>query len=327
MQAPVVRGENDDRPVRQFQGFEPGEQPSHRVVQRLDHAGIDRLEGRGIVPDPQRLRRIRDVRGVVGQVDQEGAVAVVFDESFGGGGQIVFALAAFGCRGLGIRLARMIEVEAVLPRAEALAADVPLAERAADVAGLLEVLRQHHLFQRHLHLDLGVQNLLGDAVGAAGQKGGQVQAGWGLAREDRRPRRRADRLGAVGGGETHAFLCETIQAGRVVVMPPVTVQIVDAQIVAKNENDVRPLPSRLVLAAGRTARVALDATHENRCEHREKNRSHDFHLRSGRARRMFRDYGVVTSGLQASHIAAATSTLRPAPMPCVWSFCNSYIFP
>ena len=107
--------------------------------------------------------------------------------------------------------------------------------------------------------------------------------------------------------------CETIQAGRVVVLPPVTVQIVDAQIVAKDEEDVRPLHSRLVLAAGRTARVALDATHENRYEHREKNRSHDFQLRPDCARRLFSDYRVVTSGLQVSHILGCRVVFTATP--------------
>ena len=58
VQSAVIRCENDDGPVGQFEGFQFGQQAPHRVIQRLNHARIDRFEGPRIGFNPALLRRI-----------------------------------------------------------------------------------------------------------------------------------------------------------------------------------------------------------------------------------------------------------------------------
>src|SRR5207249_9586620 len=84
-----------------------------------------------------------------------------------------------------------------------------------------------------------MKHFLRNAIGTARQVGGQVQTRRRLAGEDSRPRGRADGLGAVGAGKTDALLRETIEVRSVVVLAAIAMEIVNAEVIAENEEDIR----------------------------------------------------------------------------------------
>ena len=82
VQAAVVAGEDDDGALAQAGGVEMGEQAADAVVERLQRRGIRGFEGAGIGGHQRRPRRQeRDVRVVVGEVEEERALAVRVDEA------------------------------------------------------------------------------------------------------------------------------------------------------------------------------------------------------------------------------------------------------
>ena len=115
------------------------------------------------------------------QIDQERPVAVGFDKPFGSGGQVVLAFATFGFRRRRVGLARVVLVKSLFSWTKTLAADVPFPDAGGRVTGGLEVLGQRLLFERQFHADSWMPQLLGGAIGAARQIGGQVQARRGFA--------------------------------------------------------------------------------------------------------------------------------------------------
>ncbi len=115
------------------------------------------------------------------------------------------------------------------------AADVPFADGGGRVAGLLEIVADHFLFERHLHFDFRVEQFLRGRIGPTGQERGQVEASRRLAGKNRSSRGRADRLGAVGRSEPHALLRKVVEVWRMMILPPVAMQIIDAQVVAEDE--------------------------------------------------------------------------------------------
>src|SRR5687767_5740183 len=66
-----------------------------------------------------------------------------------------------------------------------------------------------------------------------------MQPGRRLARQNRRTRRRTNRLCAVGRRETRALGGEPIQVRRAMFLAPVAGEVVDAEIVGEDEDDIR----------------------------------------------------------------------------------------
>src|SRR5947209_8242000 len=108
----------------------------------------------------------------------------------------------------------------MLVGAEAGAAEVPFADARRAIARLLKQPADGFLLQRQLKFDFRMQKLLRRRIGAARQKGRQVEPRRGLAGHESRPRRRADRL-RVGGGEARPLTGEAVEARRVVVLATV----------------------------------------------------------------------------------------------------------
>jgi len=124
-------------------------------------------------------------------------------------------------------------------------AEVPLADVARDVAGLL-----HHLGDRHL---------LGGHSGVTGLRGDVARHARPLRIATRHqccPRRRADRRPHVKLREPRPFPRQPIQAGSDQVFGPVAVHVNTALVVGEDQNDVGPAPSRLPESYRRKCRCA-----------------------------------------------------------------------
>ena len=150
---------------------------------------VGRVEGVAVLLDQLGLRPERDVGRVVRQVQEKRPALVIVQELDGATGQLVLALAPLGLGRRRVGPAGVDHVEAVLVGAEAGAAEVPLADAGRGVTGVLQILGDGLLVERQLLVDLRVEQLLRRGVGAAGQEGGQVQAGRRLAGQERRARR------------------------------------------------------------------------------------------------------------------------------------------
>jgi hypothetical protein len=115
VQAAVVAGKDHDRSIPKSRRIEMREEPSHAVVERLYRRRVRRIERAAIRLDERRPRRPkRDVRIVVGQVQDEGPIAVRIDEPLGLPRQIVLTLAGLVCARLRRRLTGMEDVESLL---------------------------------------------------------------------------------------------------------------------------------------------------------------------------------------------------------------------
>ena len=118
------------------------------------------------------------------QIDEEGTVLIGFDEGLRRRSLGVFTFATFGVGGLGVGVAGVVRVKALFQRAEPLATDVPLSNRGGNITGRLEILGNHFLLQRHLHLDFRMKQFLRNAVGPPRQKCCEMQAGGRLASQN-----------------------------------------------------------------------------------------------------------------------------------------------
>jgi hypothetical protein len=246
VQAAVVAREHDDRAVPQARGIEMPEQAADRVVERLDGRGVAWLERAAVGVDELLLRRVRDVRVVVCQVEEERPLAVCIDEAQRLPRQVVLPLAAFALVGRGGGLTGVMDVESLLARAVAGPAQVPLADCRGRVARRAQPLGDGRLVERQLLADCRMQQFLRRRVGASGQVRRQMQARRRPSGHQRRARGRADRRRHVCRGEPQPRGREAIQIRRAVIPSAISGEIVHAQIVSEYEDDVggRPLHRR-----------------------------------------------------------------------------------
>lgn len=84
-----------------------------------------------------------------------------------------------------------------------------------------------------------VEDALGGLVGASREKRREMQAGRGEAGEDGGAGRGTDGKGAIGAGEAGSLGGQAIQVGRAMVGPAVGPQVVDAEVVGQDEDDIR----------------------------------------------------------------------------------------
>ena len=238
VEAAVVAREDDDRPIAQTRGIDVLKQPADRVVERLNRGGIAGLEGVTVGVDDLRLRRVRNVRIVVGKIEEERPFAVRVDEALRLPRQVVLPFSAFGVARLRRGLTGVIDVEPLLARSVAGFAQVPFPNRRRRVPRGPQPFGDRRLFERQLLTDRRMQQLLRRGVGAARQERRQMQARGGPSGHDRRARRRADRRGHVRGSEPQPLGGQAIQVRRVVIAPAVDAEIVHAEIVSQNEDDV-----------------------------------------------------------------------------------------
>ena len=151
---------------------------------------------------------------------------------------VVLALSPFGRRWRRVGRSRIDVIKALLFRSKAGPAQMPLANARAGIAGLFQIFGQRLFFQRQLHSDFRVQHHLRLCVGPPRQKCRQMQPPRRLPRQNPRPRRRTDRLRAVAAGKSHSLRRHPIQIWRRLIFAAITRQIVDAQIVGKDQDDV-----------------------------------------------------------------------------------------
>ncbi len=196
--------------------------------------------------------------GVVRQVEEEGAVLVLLDELLGLDGQPVAEILAFAAAlpqpGHGVALAlvrpeirgRMavmrsgdVEVETLMLGVIVPAAEVPLADAGRDIAGRLERLGDVHFVQGQILPPRRHEQPMGGRVAFAGDPIGQMQSRGPLAGEDAGPRRRADRAGGVGVGEPHPLPGQAVDVRRLVELAAVAAHVGPAQVVGKDEDDIR----------------------------------------------------------------------------------------
>ena len=255
---PVVGSEDDERVPLEAQAPERREHPAHRVVDLLDHVAVEALlrapaEGLG--------REDRHVRHRVGEVDEEGALAVRLDEGHGAPAVLAGQLRLVGVhREHGVarverqrrelhplRVARPhvvrvgeaeVVVEAVARREKRRQVpEVPLAVDRGRVAAALQ-----HLGERRL--------AFGDADLRSGEERSQdadaVRVGAG---EQRRARGRADGLRDVEVGEAHALGGQPVDVRRSDARRAVDADVAVPEVVRVDEDDVRRA-RRVRLGAG-----------------------------------------------------------------------------
>src|SRR5207237_748190 len=125
---------------------------------------------------------------------------------------------------------------------KALAAEVPFADARGRVTGVTEALSQCPFRKRQLLFDDRMEKLLRRTVRPSRQIRRQVQTGRGLAGQDRRARRRANGLRDIGARETGPFSGEAVKIWRVMFAATVTGEVVRAEVIGENEDDVRTRP-------------------------------------------------------------------------------------
>ncbi len=222
-----------------------------------------RLDPLAIALDQLRLAFDRGVHGVVPQVQVEGALGLgLFLHHLKGlVGQAIRQVVPFptwfqvgnvapvakvgiavvripkGLRGSPQRAAH-VEMEAVGLRVGLRPPDVPLAEVGVEVARLLEDLGQGEMLHRQRIHANWLEQLAVSPVEGALPPNGHVEAGRMLAREDRHPRRRANRAGRIGVGEAHALLGQFVQMRCLVQIVAVAGQSRPPEIVDQDQDDV-----------------------------------------------------------------------------------------
>ena len=183
----------------------------------------------------------------VREVEEERAVLVAADEIHGLVGEKIAEVGALRITHLRVRDEIEMHahrddglVEAALARMMCgVLAEVPFAEHAGGVAGLLEGLGDGDFVERQFRdVVHGPQRpaLPVEAVDAA--DGVHAGARPVLAAHQRRARRLAIRAG-VGAGELHALRRHAVDVGRLVVLAAETGNIRVAEIVGEDEDDVR----------------------------------------------------------------------------------------
>ena len=290
-EAAVVGREEEDRIVGNAFFLERGQQAADVFVEVLHHARVGRvglelparhgdvllvLDGMHLAglkrvelvqPERGRLglvflnvvlgRLDRRVEGIVGQMQEEGALRVAtLDQGdrlirqpvgqvlpFGAVFEIFHAVrreVAFA-RAAPLESAD-VDVEAVLVRPVGPAAEVPLADVPGLVAAALQRGGQGGLFQRQV-VDVGRVDqaaAAGMEVPAPGDPVGHADVGGVLAGEDARPGRAADGAGGIGVGEPHAALGQAVEVGRLVEAAPLAAEVPPAHIIDENEDNVGP---------------------------------------------------------------------------------------
>ena len=273
---PVVGGEDDDRLVGDLQLVEPVEHAADALVEALQHGRHDRtalLPARvcpaAAVFHELLLRLKRRVHGVVPQAEEERTMAVIIDVLEGLVGETVGEVLALGpvnegldavrrevARRAGVVTAGDVDVEALLLRPPRLVAEVPLADEARGIAGLLERLRQRPLLQRQEAPAPRADHLQPRLGGLAEQRGirlrrempgrrGDLEARGVLARHDARPGRRAQRVGGVGVGEQHTPSRQPLEVRRLIVPAAVDRAVHPAHVVGEDHDDVAPARRRV----------------------------------------------------------------------------------
>jgi hypothetical protein len=125
----------------------------------------------------------------------------------------------------------------LLSRAEAVSAEVPLAEVAGGVPGGLQTFRKRLHFQRQMR-GHGRIDQFGEGPAMSGNMLGDAETGLILPRLKIRAGRRADRPG-VELRKPHSLSREAVDARRLVERVAVTPQVGPAQIIGQNDDDVR----------------------------------------------------------------------------------------
>ena len=94
-QSPVIRGEEDDGPIRDLQFLQLSGQAADGVVDGFNHGRINRvllsvtgLDPQSVLLDRGFSRLPRDVNGKFGQVEEERPIPVGLEESLGLAGQL-----------------------------------------------------------------------------------------------------------------------------------------------------------------------------------------------------------------------------------------------
>ena len=198
---PIVRGEDDERPLVEAELLQGGDDPSHAPVDLLDRIGV---KTRRVAPGELRRGEERDVHHRVGEVDEEGPFAVRSNELDGllriaagdrvlvggaldfrfiveDGDVVVRRIGLPPCVGLRLgtpvrRTGYLVHVVGVgnppvrrepVPGREMLrqVTEVPLAERPGHVAGIRERLGYGDLFRGEATAGVGKQ----DPPGVRGQ--------------------------------------------------------------------------------------------------------------------------------------------------------------
>jgi hypothetical protein len=190
--APVVRGEDDDGVAGEPLVVEGLEHAADGGVERLDEGGVGRVEGFRVGGDRAGRRRERNVRVVKGEVEQEGSGLVALDELHREVRLAKLALAALRRLGPGIGAARVVLVEAMLGWRVILAAEVPFADRRADVAAGFEQFGEGRDAVGQGQVDRSAEEPVRRAVGAAGKEGRDLEPRGVLTGQQRGARRGAD---------------------------------------------------------------------------------------------------------------------------------------
>lgn len=112
VQSSVVAGEDHQGLRSQPEFIEAGDQATHGFVEGFDQGRVDGFEGPRVGLDEVAAGVVRDMRGMMGEVEEERSLAVLFDELDGPIGQIEFTFSAFGLRRFGIGAAGVDHVEA-----------------------------------------------------------------------------------------------------------------------------------------------------------------------------------------------------------------------
>jgi len=108
-----------------------------------------------------------------------------------------------------------------------IACQMPLADYAGYVSGVLQSLGQSNVLSRKVILIVGPEII------------GNANPGRVLPRHQGGTIRRANRCGSVRIGKTHSLLCEPVEIRRFVESVAVAAQLGPAQIVSKDKNNVR----------------------------------------------------------------------------------------
>ena len=238
------------------------------VIHALHHCGVDGVglltalaRDLRILGDGVRLRLQWRVDRVVREVEEERLVLVCRDDFLGLSGEAVSQVFAVGRlleathesllavlalaaerrevthRRAGV-VARDVDVEALLLRLEALAAQVPLAHVRGDVTGGLEAFSKGNFFERELLVNDGPRKALVGPVSAAGEPIGEVQAGRILAGHNARARGRAHGARRVGVGELHALRRHTVEMRRAVKLAAITAEVALPEVINEEEDEV-----------------------------------------------------------------------------------------
>ena len=115
---------------------------------------------------------------------------------------------------------------------------MPFADTGGGVTRAFEILGQRRFFEWQLLPDDGMEKLLRWSIRPTGKIGGDVEAGRSLAGQDRCPGRRANRTGCICIRESRAGSGQSVEMGRMVFLAAITAQVVDAQIIRQDKNDI-----------------------------------------------------------------------------------------